>query len=137
MNRGGRSKKVNTTLTPPATSSLNRGKNEWYVVYEGREPGIYDNWEDANAQVCGFSGNCHRGFNSYAQALKSWVDHLGKPKGGHSGSGGGDVEGQRWTVDNLAKQLDGLNVRSSRGSIQESLLIDLGDGMNHRFPKLG
>ena len=47
------------------------------------------------------------------------------------------MEGQRWTVDNLAKQLDGLNVRSSRGSIQESLLIDLGDGMNHRFPKLG
>ena len=138
MNRVGRRNKACTTSTPATAACPNRGKYEWYIVYKGREPGIYDNWEEANAQVCGYSGNCYKGFHSYAQALKSWVDHLGKQKGGHEHSvvGGGHVEGDKSSVDILAKQLDGLNVSSSRGSVDDSVLSEVDDGMNHKTRNL-
>ncbi|KAL5728163.1 hypothetical protein ACHQM5_001276 [Ranunculus cassubicifolius] len=30
-----------------------------YAVYEGRNPGTYDTWKEAKAQVDGYSGNSH------------------------------------------------------------------------------
>ncbi|KAL5714548.1 ribonuclease H [Ranunculus cassubicifolius] len=30
-----------------------------YAVYEGRNPGVYDTWQEAKAQVDGYSRNCH------------------------------------------------------------------------------
>jgi viroplasmin and RNaseH domain-containing protein len=34
--------------------------NKWYAVREGREAGIYSNWEAAREQVHGYSNNEHR-----------------------------------------------------------------------------
>ena len=37
---------------------------KWYVVWSGKQPGIYTNWEDAKTQVHGFAG---ARFKSYKQ----------------------------------------------------------------------
>jgi viroplasmin and RNaseH domain-containing protein len=34
--------------------------NKWYAVREGRETGIYSNWDSAREQVHGYSNNEHR-----------------------------------------------------------------------------
>ena len=39
-----------------------------YVVYVGRVPGVYDNWEHAHLQVNGFSGNRYKGYITRADA---------------------------------------------------------------------
>lgn len=42
-----------------------QSKPKYYVVWEGREPGVYDNWDDAFEQIDGFPG---AKFKSYATA---------------------------------------------------------------------
>lgn len=37
-------------------------KTKYYVVWVGREPGVYDNWEDARAQVEGFPEARYKGY---------------------------------------------------------------------------
>ncbi|BDR59065.1 viroplasmin family protein [Xylocopilactobacillus apicola] len=41
---------------------------KFYAVYQGRRPGIYDNWPDAEKQVKGFSNGDYRGFNDLISA---------------------------------------------------------------------
>ena len=45
----------------------------FYVVWSGRKPGIYDNWDDASAQVTGFSGAKFRSFGSKAEARAAFA----------------------------------------------------------------
>nr|GMD81083.1 ribonuclease HI [Ipomoea batatas] len=40
-----------------------------YVVFVGRCPGVYDNWEDAKAQVHRFSDNLYKSFPSKDEAI--------------------------------------------------------------------
>ncbi len=40
----------------------------WYVVWRGRVPGVYATWEEAQAQVHGFSGARYRAFKDRQQA---------------------------------------------------------------------
>jgi ribonuclease HI len=40
----------------------------WYVVYKGKVPGVYDNWEECRRQVHRFSGNSYKGYNTLAEA---------------------------------------------------------------------
>lgn len=42
--------------------------NKYYVVWEGRAPGIYDNWEDARAQVDEYPGARFKAFSSQTAA---------------------------------------------------------------------
>ncbi len=37
-------------------------KRKYYVVWVGREPGIYDNWDDAREQIEGFPGARYKSF---------------------------------------------------------------------------
>lgn len=47
----------------------NRMKNfKYYAVSKGKQPGIYDNWADADAQVTKHRGACFQGFKSKSQA---------------------------------------------------------------------
>ncbi|XP_073159072.1 uncharacterized protein [Henckelia pumila] len=39
-----------------------------YVVYEGKKPGVYDQWSEASAQVTGVPNSCHKGFDSKREA---------------------------------------------------------------------
>lgn len=37
-------------------------KNKFYVVWKGRTPGVYDNWEACKKEVEGFQGALYKGF---------------------------------------------------------------------------
>ncbi|MCS7055807.1 MAG: ribonuclease H family protein [Thermoflexales bacterium] len=41
---------------------------KFYVVWQGRRPGVYESWSEARAQVEGFTGARYRSFASRAQA---------------------------------------------------------------------
>ncbi len=43
-------------------------RRKFYVVFAGREPGIYDNWDDAKAQVEGFPGAKYKSYDSCTDA---------------------------------------------------------------------
>ncbi len=43
-------------------------KNKYYVVWQGKEPGIYTSWEDCKEQVYGFSDAKYKSFRSQAAA---------------------------------------------------------------------
>lgn len=51
----------------------------YYVVFAGREPGIYRDWASCLAQVDGFSGAQHRSFGSVAEAERAWMEAGGDP----------------------------------------------------------
>ena len=48
----------------------------WYVVYKGKVPGVYDEWEDCRRQVHGFSGNSYKGYNSREVAEARYMKYL-------------------------------------------------------------
>ena len=41
---------------------------KFYVVWKGRTPGVYDNWQEAKAQVDGFEGARYKGFPTVEEA---------------------------------------------------------------------
>ena len=43
-------------------------KNKYYVVWKGRTPGVYDNWEACKKEVEGFTGALYKGFPDKASA---------------------------------------------------------------------
>ena len=53
---------------------------KYYVVWEGREPGIYDNWAECEAQVKGVAGALYKSFKSLAEAEQAYdglpADHM-------------------------------------------------------------
>ncbi|MFZ4454780.1 MAG: viroplasmin family protein [Bacteroidales bacterium] len=53
-------------------------KSKFYVVWEGREPGIYPNWEECKAQVDGFEGAKYKSYPSATEAELAFFE--GKPK---------------------------------------------------------
>jgi ribonuclease HI len=53
-------------------------KNKFYVVWTGREPGIYANWEDCKSQVEGFEGARYKGFPTRELAEAAWHDDFEK-----------------------------------------------------------
>lgn len=57
-------------------------KQKYYVVWEGRQPGIYSSWEECAAQVSGYSGAKYKSFTTEAQAQAAfkagWQEYVGK-----------------------------------------------------------
>ncbi|XP_057426727.1 uncharacterized protein LOC130720125 [Lotus japonicus] len=49
------------------------GKNKCYVVYKGRNAGIYTDWLDCQEQVVRFSGCAYEGFNGMEEAPAAWL----------------------------------------------------------------
>lgn len=47
-------------------------RKRFYVVWKGRQPGIYASWEAARAQVEGFSGAQYKGFARREEAERAW-----------------------------------------------------------------
>ncbi|XP_077239772.1 uncharacterized protein LOC143880686 [Tasmannia lanceolata] len=43
-------------------------KNKFYVVFKGRQVGVYDSWQYCHLQVNGFSGACFRSYGSREEA---------------------------------------------------------------------
>lgn len=52
--------------------SQSRFRSKYYVVWEGRSPGIYDNWEDAHDQISGFPEARYKSFASLEEATEAF-----------------------------------------------------------------
>ncbi|MEI8271298.1 MAG: ribonuclease H family protein [Paludibacter sp.] len=57
-------------------------KNKFFVVWEGKEPGIYRSWDECKRQIHGFEGAIFKGFVTEAEAREAMVspcwDYIGK-----------------------------------------------------------
>ena len=47
-----------------------------YVVYKGKVPGVYDDWEECRRQVHRFSGNSYKGYTTRAEAEARYARYL-------------------------------------------------------------
>ncbi len=58
-------------------------KKNFYVVWKGLKPGVYDQWDEAKAQVKGFEGAIYKSFPNIEDAQKAFSEnpqnYLGKP----------------------------------------------------------
>lgn len=48
------------------------GKTKYYVVWNGREPGVYDNWADCEEQILNYPGAKYKSFSSAAEAAQAF-----------------------------------------------------------------
>jgi len=48
----------------------------WYVVYKGKVPGVYDDWEECRRQVHRFSGNSYKGYNTRTEPEGRYTRYL-------------------------------------------------------------
>ena len=46
----------------------------WYVVFQGRRPGVYSTWEACHKQVVGYKNNCYKCYKCQEEALKAYWD---------------------------------------------------------------
>jgi ribonuclease HI len=57
-------------------------KNKIFVVWEGKEPGIYRTWEECKRQIHGYGGALYKGFDTEAEAREAMTspcwDYIGK-----------------------------------------------------------
>lgn len=57
-------------------------KNKFFVVWEGKEPGIYRSWEECKRQIHGYAGALYKGFATEAEAREAMVspcwNYIGK-----------------------------------------------------------
>ena len=55
------------------TNTVSKKKAAYYVVWSGKKPGIYDTWEDCEAQVKGVQGAKYKGFASRPEAEQAFA----------------------------------------------------------------
>jgi ribonuclease HI len=48
----------------------------WYVVYKGKVPEVYNDWEECRRQVYHFSGNSYKGYSTLAEAENRYANYL-------------------------------------------------------------
>jgi len=48
----------------------------WYVVYRGRSPGVYNSWRSCQEQVTGFSNNSYEGFETLQESQANYMNYL-------------------------------------------------------------
>ena len=51
-----------------------------YVVYKGKVPGVYDDWEECQRQVHHFSGNSYKGCTTRAEAEARYARYLARER---------------------------------------------------------
>ena len=73
-----------------------------YVVFEGRHPGVYDDWEDAREQVEGYQGAKYRAYSSQAAAALAFRRYdTGEASLGEllTSGKGAQIDADGWAVD--------------------------------------
>ena len=57
-------------------------KKKFFVVWEGKEPGIYRSWDECKRQIHGYGGALYKGFATEAEAREAMTspcwDYIGK-----------------------------------------------------------
>lgn len=49
-------------------------KKKWYVVFEGREPGVYDTWDECKQMVWSYPNAKYKSFESQSEAFRAYED---------------------------------------------------------------
>ncbi|KAI0105988.1 Caulimovirus viroplasmin-domain-containing protein [Daldinia grandis] len=62
---------------------VKRKRSSYYGVRVGKKPGVYDNWEECEAQVCKFSNAVFKGFDTHDAAL-AFVGDTIAPSASHT-----------------------------------------------------
>ena len=47
-----------------------------YVMYKGKVPGVWDDWEECRRQVNRFSGNSYKGYTTRVEAESRYARYL-------------------------------------------------------------
>lgn len=47
-------------------------KNKYYVVWEGKRPGIFDTWAECKKMISGYKGARYKSFSTFAEAKKAF-----------------------------------------------------------------
>ncbi len=59
-------------------------KKKFYTVWKGHQPGVYNSWEEAKAQITNFNGAIYKAFDSSNAAKKAYTEdyknYIGKTK---------------------------------------------------------
>lgn len=55
-----------------------RRTQTFYVVFKGRNPGVYNTWETCAENVIGFRGCLYRYFNSREEAFAAYDSYCGR-----------------------------------------------------------
>jgi ribonuclease HI len=55
-----------------------KAKQKFYVVWKGKKPGIYTNWDDCKAQVDGFAAAAYKAFATQREADIAFHEHFAK-----------------------------------------------------------
>lgn len=58
---------------PARSSCMSKKRAAYYVVWQGRTPGIYDSWEACEAQVKGAEGARYKGFATLPEAQQAFA----------------------------------------------------------------
>lgn len=53
--------------------------NKYYVVFRGRNPGIYYSWDECRAQVHGFKNNRHERYPTLEEAQQALQEYFANP----------------------------------------------------------
>ena len=59
------------------------GQKQFYVVFNGRRPGIYRNWKSCLWQVFGFLRSCYRGFETLQDAHAAYLAYREEDERNH------------------------------------------------------
>lgn len=61
---------------------MSKSKNKYFVVWEGKIPGIYKSWDECKQQIHGYGGAKYKGFATEAEAREAMLspcwDYIGK-----------------------------------------------------------
>lgn len=55
------------------STQMAKKKQKYYVVWQGNKPGIYDNWDDCQAQIKGVSAARYKSFESREEAERAFA----------------------------------------------------------------
>ncbi|KAK9145930.1 hypothetical protein Sjap_005833 [Stephania japonica] len=53
---------------------------KWYVVFKGRETGVFDSWDACSRSVNGYSGNSYKSYQTLEEALFAYEKSLSRPQ---------------------------------------------------------
>ena len=56
-------------------------KQKYYVVWRGKNPGIYESWEECKEQIAGYKNAQYKSFSSLAEAKKAYDSNYDEYKG--------------------------------------------------------
>ncbi|GLU43347.1 ribonuclease H family protein [Allomuricauda sp. NBRC 101325] len=60
-------------------------KSKFYVVWQGKHPGIFESWADCKAQIEGYKGAQYKSFSTFAEAKKAYNGNYSDFKGKSTG----------------------------------------------------